>query len=182
MSINVKLSRVERLLNAAGRVPIIPKPDDPYLAKVLAILAEERAEGYAQGAEAGAPRPDLCESCGVEVSDHPVMWPTDGGPVDRKNEGRVLCRTPLSRAAYKWSTAMGDGRCPCCDTPGAITLTRCEKCAAPPAEPYDPSRAPHRFCPGCKAMFGLYDYHRCPGYTFYPRPAPSQIPPEKEEP
>jgi hypothetical protein len=45
VSIIVKLSRIERLLNAAPRVPIHPKPDDPYLAKVKTILAEERAEG-----------------------------------------------------------------------------------------------------------------------------------------
>jgi flagellar biosynthesis/type III secretory pathway protein FliH len=45
MSLVVKLSRVERLINAANRVPISPKPDDPYLAKIRAILDEERAEG-----------------------------------------------------------------------------------------------------------------------------------------
>jgi hypothetical protein len=45
MSIVVKLSRVERLINAANRVPICPKPDDPYLAKIRVILDEERAEG-----------------------------------------------------------------------------------------------------------------------------------------
>jgi flagellar biosynthesis/type III secretory pathway protein FliH len=45
MSLVVKLSRVERLINAANRVPISPKHDDPYLAKIRAILDEERAEG-----------------------------------------------------------------------------------------------------------------------------------------
>jgi hypothetical protein len=49
MSVTVKLSRIERLLNAAGRVPILPKPDDKYLLQIKEILAEERKEGYNDG-------------------------------------------------------------------------------------------------------------------------------------
>jgi hypothetical protein len=55
MSVTVKLSRIERLLNAAGCVPILPKPDDKYLLQIKKILAEERKEGYDEG------RYDECE-------------------------------------------------------------------------------------------------------------------------
>jgi hypothetical protein len=113
VSIVVKLSRVERLLNAAGLVPIRPKPDDPYLAKVRAVLAEERADGYRDGLEAAA----MELESRLALTDRSVKWAV----IESIRLIRSLSPAPAPTAEK--------GRCRC---PRPDLLVQCGFCGAMP--------------------------------------------------